>query len=65
VVRVIRSEVWERILIPLGEGQVAEGEIEGLLRAMERCGKDRGVGIKRDVIRIQLHLSSRGEGTVK
>ncbi|KAJ7859078.1 hypothetical protein B0H14DRAFT_3631373 [Mycena olivaceomarginata] len=36
-VRVIGPEVLERILVPLGEGQVAEGEIEGLLRATERA----------------------------
>lgn len=36
-VRVIGPDVRERILVPLGEGQVAEGEIEGLLRAAERA----------------------------
>ncbi|KAJ6505699.1 hypothetical protein C8R47DRAFT_967730 [Mycena vitilis] len=34
-VRVLGNAVCERILVPLGEGQVAEGEIEGLLRATE------------------------------
>ncbi|KAJ7164733.1 ribonuclease H-like domain-containing protein [Mycena crocata] len=36
-VLVVDGKVLERILIPLGDGQVAEGEIEGLLRATERA----------------------------
>ncbi|KAJ7669788.1 hypothetical protein B0H17DRAFT_1209542 [Mycena rosella] len=35
-VLVIGGVVHKRILIPLGDGQVAEGEIEGLVRATER-----------------------------
>lgn len=36
-VHVVKGKVIERILIPLGDGQVAEGEMEGLLRRMERA----------------------------
>jgi hypothetical protein len=32
---------------------------------LTHCDKDRGVGIKRYMIRIQLRLSSRGEDIVK
>jgi hypothetical protein len=37
VMRVEDGAVCERILIPLGDGQVAEGEIEGLLQATKRA----------------------------
>ncbi|KAJ7181425.1 ribonuclease H-like domain-containing protein [Mycena crocata] len=36
-VLVVNGKLLERILLPLGDGQVAEGEIEGLLRATERA----------------------------
>ncbi|KAJ6541480.1 hypothetical protein B0H19DRAFT_875633, partial [Mycena capillaripes] len=36
-VRVENGQVCERILIPLGDGQVAEGEMEGILQATERA----------------------------
>ncbi|KAJ7934515.1 hypothetical protein B0H13DRAFT_2305613 [Mycena leptocephala] len=36
-VRFERGIVHERILIPLGDGQVAEGEIEGLVRGTQRA----------------------------
>jgi ribonuclease HI len=36
-VLVVNGSVKDRILLPLGKGQVAEGEIEGLLRATERA----------------------------
>ncbi|KAF7372324.1 reverse transcriptase [Mycena venus] len=34
---VVKGRVQARILIPLGKGQVAEGEIEGILKATERA----------------------------
>jgi hypothetical protein len=36
-VRVANSRVCNRILVPLGEGQVAEGEVEGIVQATERA----------------------------
>jgi ribonuclease HI len=36
-VRVENGIMKERMLIPLGDGQVAEGEVEGLLRATEHA----------------------------
>ncbi|KAJ7215025.1 hypothetical protein GGX14DRAFT_359844 [Mycena pura] len=36
-VQIVREKVVARILIPLGAGQVAEGEIEGILRATEHA----------------------------
>ncbi|KAJ7089131.1 hypothetical protein C8R44DRAFT_892507 [Mycena epipterygia] len=38
-VRIEDGAVHERILIPLGDGQVAEGEVEGVLRATEHAVK--------------------------
>ncbi|KAJ7096847.1 hypothetical protein C8R44DRAFT_889448 [Mycena epipterygia] len=38
-VRIEDGAVHERILIPLGDGQIAEGEVEGVLRATERAVK--------------------------
>lgn len=35
-VRVEHGVERERVLLPLGEGQVAEGEVEGLICATER-----------------------------
>jgi ribonuclease HI len=52
VVRVIRSEVRECILVPLGEGQVVEGEIQGLLRATEWA-------LSRDADQILIVLDSQ------
>jgi hypothetical protein len=35
------------------------------VNSMSRCDKDHGVGIKRYMIQIRLHSSSRGEGIVE
>ncbi|KAJ7441160.1 hypothetical protein B0H11DRAFT_2252245 [Mycena galericulata] len=39
-VRIEEGAVREKILIPLGDGQVAEGEVEGVLRATEKVMGD-------------------------